>query len=115
MKKLMFAFLALSLTLWVMAGSKASAQQSASQNQTDQTDQPQANRAQANSKAGQNMSGNVSSNGKNFVNDKDGKKYKVDNPDALKDHEGQHVAIIVHVDPDTGDLHIMQVEVPDQQ
>jgi hypothetical protein len=107
-RKLMFAFLALSLALWVMAGSKASAQQTDSQQkQTDQT--------HANSKAGQNMSGNVSSNGKNFVNDKDGKKYKVDNPDALKDHEGQHVAIIVHVDPDTGDLHIIQVEVPDQQ
>jgi hypothetical protein len=112
-KNLMFAFLALSLALWVTAGSKASAQQSASQQ--SQTDQNQANRAQANSKAGQNMSGNVSSNGKNFVNDKNNKKYKVDNPDALKGHEGQHVAIIVHVDPDTGDLHIMQVEVPDQQ
>jgi hypothetical protein len=59
--------------------------------------------------------GNVSANGKNFVSDKDNKNYKVDNPDALKGHEGQHVAIIAHVDPDTGDLHIMQVEVPDQQ
>lgn len=107
MKKLMFAFLALGLAVWVMAGAKASAQQSASQqNQTD--------RAQANPNAGQNMSGNVSSNGKNFVNDKDGKTYKVDNPDTLKNHEGKHVAIIVHVDPDTGDLHIMQVELPDQ-
>lgn len=108
MKKLMFAFLALSFALWVVAGSRAAAQQSASQQ--NQNDQPQDN-----AKSNQNMSGNVSANGKNFLNEKDNKKYKVDNPDALKGHEGQHVAIIVHVDPDTGDLHIMQVEVPDQQ
>ena len=118
MKQLIFAFLALSLTLWVVAGSQAFAQQSDSQqNQTNQaqTGQEQTNQTQADSKSNQSMSGNVSSNGKNFVNDKNNKKYKVDNPDALKGHEGQHVAIIVHVDPDTGDLHIMQVEVPDQQ
>jgi hypothetical protein len=34
--------------------------------------------------------------------------------DALKDYEDQHVAVIVAVDPDTGDLHIIQVEVPQQ-
>jgi hypothetical protein len=59
--------------------------------------------------------GRVAQNGKNFVSDKDNKKYTVDNPDALKGHEGQHVAIIVRVDPDTGDLHIMQVDLPEQQ
>ena len=49
------------------------------------------------------------------MNDKDNKKNSVDNPDALKGREGQHVAIIVRVDPDTGDLHIVQVELPQQQ
>jgi hypothetical protein len=110
MKKLTLAFLALTLALWLVAGPQASAQQS--DNQQKQTDQ---NQNQANAKAKQNMSGKVSSNGKNFVNDNDNKNYKVDNPDALQGHEGQHVAVIVHVDPDTGVLHIMQVEVPDQQ
>jgi hypothetical protein len=38
----------------------------------------------------------------------------VNNPDALKDYEDQHAAVIVAVDPDTGDLHIIQVEVPQQ-
>jgi len=59
------------------------------------------------------MSGNVSANGKNFVSDKDNKKYKVDNPDALKDHEGQHVRSSCALTL-TGDLHIMQVELPEQ-
>ena len=105
MKKLMLGFLALTLALWVVAGTQASAQSGNQQNQTDQN--------QASSKSGE-MSGNVSSNGKTFTNDKDSKDYKVDNPDALKGHEGQHVAIIVHVDPDTGVIHIMHVEVPQQ-
>jgi cytoskeletal protein RodZ len=105
MKKLMLGFLALTLALWVVAGTQASAQSGNQQNQTDQN--------QASSKSGE-MSGNVSSNGETFTNDKDSKDYKVDNPDALKGHEGQHVAIIVHVVPDTGVIHIMQVEVPPQ-
>jgi hypothetical protein len=77
--------------------------------------QSQTNQNQANTKGGQKHVGSVSANGKNFVNDKDNKKYTVDNPDALKGHEGQHVAVIVRVDPDTGDLHIVQVELPQQQ
>ena len=55
------------------------------------------------------MAGSVSANGKNFLSDKANKKYTVDNPDALKGHESQHVAVIVRVDPDTGNPHIMQV------
>jgi hypothetical protein len=113
MKNFVLGFLALTLALWVVAGAQASSQQSGKQQ--NQTDQNQASQNQANTKGGQNMSGSVSSNGRNFVSDKDNKKYKVDNPDALKGHEGQHVAVIVRVDPDTGDLHIMQVELPDQQ
>ena len=108
MKKLIVGFLALTLTVWIVGGVQASAQQSDSQ-------QNQTNQNQANANGNQNMSGSVSSNGKNFTNDKDSKDYKVDNPDALKGHEGQHVAVIVHVDPDTGVVHILQIAVPDQQ
>jgi sulfite reductase alpha subunit-like flavoprotein len=111
MKKLMLGFLALTLVLWVVAGTQASAQQSAGQQ--SQTDQNQASQNQAKSNNGE-MSGNVSSNGKTFTSDKNNKDYRVDNPDALKGHEGQHVAVIVHVDPDTGVIHIMQVEAPPQ-
>src|ERR1700716_1395534 len=112
MKNLVLGFLALTLALWVAVGVQASQQ---SGNQQNQTDQNQATQNQANTRGNQTMSGSVSSNGKNFVNDKDSKSYKVDNPGALKGHEGQHVQVIVHVDPDTGEIHIMQIEMPDQQ
>jgi hypothetical protein len=115
MKKVMLAVLAFTLALWVVAGTQLFARQTGSQQ--SQSDQNQANsQTQTSAKTGQNqnMSGNVSANGKKFVSDKNNKSYKVDNPDALKGHENQHVAIIVHVDPDTGDLHIMQVEAPEQ-
>ena len=85
------------------------------QDTTKQNNQPnQSQQDQANAKNDKNMSGKVSSNGKTFTNDADSKKYQVNNPDALKEYEDQHVAVIVAVDPDTGDLHIIQVEVPQQ-
>lgn len=62
----------------------------------------------------QEMSGKVSGDDKTFVSDKDSKSYTVDNPDALKGHEGQHVALVFHVDPDTGDIQVTQVEMPQQ-
>ena len=62
----------------------------------------------------QEMSGKVSDDDKSFVSDKDSKSYNVDNPDALKGHEGQHVALVFHVDPDTGDILVTQVEMPQQ-
>jgi hypothetical protein len=61
------------------------------------------------------MSGSVSANGKNFLSDNANKKYTVDNTDALKGHESQHMAVILRVDPDTRNRHIMQIEVPEQQ
>jgi hypothetical protein len=69
----MLAFLALTLAPCVVAGTHASAQQSG---QPSQTDQNQASQNQGNAKANQNMSGSVSSNGKNFVNDRDNKNYQ---------------------------------------
>lgn len=62
----------------------------------------------------QEMSGKVSADDKSFVSDKDSKSYTVDNPDALKGHEGQHVALVFHVDPDTGDIQVTQIEMPQQ-
>jgi len=115
MKKIMFGIFALTLALCVAASVQAFAHQSGSQQDQNYANQHQNDSNQNNAKSNQNMSGSVSSNGKSFTNDKDNKNYKVDNPAALKGHEGQHVAVIVHVDPDTGFIHIMQVEVPDQQ
>ena len=104
MKTLMVSVAVLALSLPIMAVAQDATKQN--DNQTQQN--------QANTKNDKNMSGKVSSDGKTFTNDADSKKYQVNNPDALKDYEDQHVAVIVAVDPDTGDLHIIQVEVPQQ-
>lgn len=43
-----------------------------------------------------------------IVSDKDQMVFKVDNPDALKDHYGHHVAVTGHVDGDT--MHVDSVK-----
>lgn len=104
MKALVASVAVLALSLPIMAVAQDATKQN--DNQTQQN--------QANAKDSKNMSGKVSSDGKTFTNDMDSKKYKVNNPSALQNYEDQHVAVIVAVDPDTGDLHIIQVEVPHQ-
>ncbi len=44
------------------------------------------------------------------VTDGDQKVLTVDNPDALKGHEGHHVQVKAHVDADKGSIHIMEVK-----
>jgi len=104
MKTLVVSVVVLALSLPIMAVAQDATKQN--DNQTQQN--------QANAKDNKNMSGKVSSDGKTFTNDGDSKKYRVNNPSALQDYEDQLVAVIVAVDPDTGDLHIIQVEVPHQ-
>ena len=104
MKTLVVSVAVLVLSLPIMAVAQDSTKQN--DNQTQQN--------QANAKNNKNMSGKLSSDGKTFTNDVDSKKYKVNNPSALQNYEDQHVAVIVAVDPDTGDLHIIQVEAPQQ-
>jgi pectin methylesterase-like acyl-CoA thioesterase len=104
MKTLVVSVAVLALSLPIMAVAQDATKQN--DNQTQQN--------QANAKNNKNMSGKVSSDGKTFTNDVDSKKYKVNNPSALQDYEDQHVAVVVAVDPDTGDLHIIQVAVPQQ-
>jgi inosine-uridine nucleoside N-ribohydrolase len=103
MKTLVVSVAVLALSLPIMAVAQDATKQN--DNQTQQ---------KANAKNNKNMSGKVSSDGKTFTNDVDSKKYRVNNPSTLQDYEDQHVAVIVAVDPDTGDLHIIQVEVPQQ-
>jgi pectin methylesterase-like acyl-CoA thioesterase len=104
MKTLVVTVAVLALSLLIVAVAQDATKQN--DNQTQQN--------QANAKNNENMSGKVSSDGKTFTNDVDSKKYRVNNPSALQNYEDQHVAVIVAVDPDTGDLHIIQVEVPRQ-
>src|SRR5437899_10527811 len=43
-----------------------------------------------------------------FVADKDQKSWAVENPDALKGHEGHHVQVKAHVDDYKGSIHTME-------
>lgn len=56
------------------------------------------------------ITGTVSNDGKMIVSDKDNKNWKVDNPEALKAHEGQHVSVTAKEDPSTDTLHVESVK-----
>lgn len=45
-----------------------------------------------------------------FVGDKDKKSWEVQNPEALKGHEGHHVELKAHVYADKGQIHVMEVK-----
>jgi hypothetical protein len=129
MKTLMSMFLVLALSVAAMAtqsdnqskpndqsqSSASQSQPSSSQGQ-DTASQRQGASSQDQSSSGGSttMSGKVSNDGKSFTNDKDSKTYHVSNPDALSGHEGQHVVILVRADPDTGVIHITQLQTPQQ-
>lgn len=97
MKKLMAVCFVLSLLVCGMA--------------VGQDTMKQDNNMQANSgmKAVKVM-GKISDDGKMFVSDKDGKSWKITNPDAVKGHEGHHVVLTAHVYPDKGEVHVMSLK-----
>src|ERR1700727_3287532 len=105
MKSLVVSVAVLALSLPIMA----MAQDTTKQN-NNQPNQSQQN--QANAENDKNMSGKVSSNGKTFTNDADSKKYQVNNPDALKDYDDQHLPPFVAGDLDTRALNIIEGAVP---
>jgi len=105
MKKLLSICLAIALALPVLAFA---------QSQSQGTDQNN-NQSQASTSNSKTMSGTVSHDRKTFTSDKNSKSYTVDNPDALQGQQDQHVALVVHVDPDTNTIHILQIEAPPQR
>jgi hypothetical protein len=113
MKTLTSVLLALALSLGALAQSQ---DQSGSQSgkQSGQNSQNQTQSSPSNTSNGQNMSGTVSQDRRIITNDRDNKNYKVDNPNSLKGKEGQHVSVIVAVDPDTNTIHVIQLEEPQQ-
>ena len=58
------------------------------------------------------ISGTVSDDGKSLTADKDQKSWTVQNPEALKGHEGHHVRVRAraHVYADKGEIHVMSVK-----
>jgi hypothetical protein len=57
-----------------------------------------------------NIKGKISADGTMFVADKDGKSWKIINPDAVKGHEGHHVILNAHVYTDKGEVHVMSLK-----
>ena len=51
--------------------------------------------------------GKISDDGKS---DKDGKSWTISNPDAVKGHEGHHVALKAHVSADKGEVDVVSLK-----
>ncbi|MGA8619418.1 MAG: hypothetical protein WB660_13000 [Candidatus Sulfotelmatobacter sp.] len=56
------------------------------------------------------VTGKIGDDGKTFVSDKDGKSWTINNPDAVKGHEGHHVTLTAHVDADKNEVHVMSLK-----
>ena len=56
------------------------------------------------------LTGKISDDGKTFVSDKDGKSWSIDNPDAVKGHEGHHVTLKAHVSADAGTVNVVSLK-----
>lgn len=56
------------------------------------------------------LTGKISDDGKTFVSDKDGKSWSIDNPEAVKGHEGHHVTLKAHVSADAGTVEVVSLK-----
>ena len=97
MKKLMIVSFALALLISAVA---------VAQYESQQPD---------NSKSGTSMkavsiTGKISDDGKMFVSDKDSKSWTINNPDAVKGHEGHHVTLQTHVDANKNEVHVVSLK-----
>lgn len=54
--------------------------------------------------------GTISDDGKTFVSDKDSKTWTIANPDAVKGHEGHHVALKAHVDAGKDEVDVVSLK-----
>jgi hypothetical protein len=58
----------------------------------------------------QHLKGKISDDGKSLTTDKDNKTYTIENPDAVKGHEGHDVRIRGHVDTANNSVHVMSLK-----
>lgn len=56
------------------------------------------------------VTGKISADGKTFVSDKDGKSWTINNPDAVKGHEGHHVTLKAHVSADATSVDVLSLK-----
>jgi hypothetical protein len=57
-----------------------------------------------------NVTGKISDDGKTFVSDKDSKSWTIANPNAVKGHEGHHVALTANVDADKSEVNVVSLK-----
>jgi len=62
------------------------------------------------SKKAVDVTGKVSDDGKTFVSESDSKTWAITNPDSVKGHEGHHVTLKAHLDPDKSEVHIISLK-----
>jgi hypothetical protein len=96
----------LCLTVGTIAQDAGAAQQSADQTGTKQT--PMTEKS-ATSKV-RHVTGKISDDGKTVTSDKDNKSYTIDNPDAVKGHEGHEVRLSGHIDASNNSIHVTKVK-----
>jgi len=56
------------------------------------------------------VTGKVSDDGKMFVSDKDSKSWTINNPEAVKGHEGHHVNLTAQCNADKNEVHVMSLK-----
>jgi hypothetical protein len=56
------------------------------------------------------VAGKISDDGKTFVSDSDSKTWAIENPDAVKGHEGHHVVLTAQVDADKSEVHVKSLK-----
>jgi len=56
------------------------------------------------------VTGKVSDDGKSFVSDTDSKSWTINNPEAVKGHEGHHVTLTAQCNADKNEVHVMSLK-----
>lgn len=56
------------------------------------------------------VTGKVSDDGKMFVSDKDSKSWSINNPEAVKGHEGHHVTLTAQCNADKNEVHVISLK-----
>ena len=107
MRKAIPGTLVLALSMCV----PALAQYAAQQNPTDQGSMSSGSMKAAKSSAKlRHIQGTIGDNETTFTSDKDKKSFTIQNPEAVKGHEGHHVIVNAHTDSDKNQIEIMSLK-----
>ena len=58
------------------------------------------------------VTGTISENGKTFASEMDGKSWTINNPEAVKGHEGHHVIMTANFDADKKEVRVVSLKMP---